>query len=61
MLNVTLLAATLRGHNFDYVDRLILVGDPGQLPPIGPESHSWNLIEVPQEGQAARNRVTWQN
>ncbi|MFK4661621.1 exodeoxyribonuclease V alpha subunit [Bradyrhizobium ottawaense] len=45
MLDVTLLAATLRAINFDYVDRLVLVGDPGQLPPIGPGKPFLDLVE----------------
>jgi hypothetical protein len=45
MVDVTLLAATLRAMSFDYVDRLVLVGDPGQLPPIGPGKPFLDAIE----------------
>jgi hypothetical protein len=45
MIDVTLLAATLRAINFEYVDRVVLVGDPGQLPPIGPGKPFLDIVE----------------
>ena len=56
MLNVTLLAATLRAINFEYVDRLILVGDPGQLPPIGPGKPFLDLIEYLKKNELRESR-----
>jgi len=46
MLDITILATLLRALNLEYVDRLILVGDPGQLPPIGPGRPFLNLIDL---------------
>ena len=36
MLNVDLMATLFRALNWNEIERLILVGDPSQLPPIGP-------------------------
>jgi exodeoxyribonuclease V alpha subunit len=45
MLSVDLLACLLRAVNTDAIRRLILVGDPHQLPPIGPGRPFGELIE----------------
>ena len=45
MIDVTLLAGLFRALNLEYVDRVILVGDSGQLPPIGPGRPFLDLIE----------------
>lgn len=56
MIDVTLLAAVFRALNFDYVDRLILVGDPGQLPPIGPGRPFLDIIEYLRKTEERRKR-----
>ena len=45
MVNLELIAALLRAINFRSVQRLILVGDPNQLPPIGRGRVMSDLIE----------------
>ena len=58
MLDITILATLLRALNLEYVDRLILVGDPGQLPPIGPGRPFLNLIEhLRRDGQQAAKHL----
>lgn len=45
MIDLQLMAALFRAINWNYVNRLILVGDPNQLPPIGKGKVFSDIIE----------------
>jgi ATP-dependent exoDNAse (exonuclease V) alpha subunit len=49
MIDLQLMAALFRAINWNYVNRLILVGDPNQLPPIGKGKVFSDIIEFVKE------------
>ncbi len=57
MLDLPLLATIVRALDWRTVRRLILCGDPQQLPPIGLGAPFKNLVDALQEGDAGTNRI----
>lgn len=49
MIDLTLMAALFRAVDWNVVQRLILVGDPAQLPPIGIGKVFADLIQYIRE------------
>ena len=45
MLNIELLATLFRSLNWNEIERVVLVGDPSQLPPIGPGKPMADIID----------------
>ncbi len=49
MIPIDLLATLFRALDFNYIKRLVLVGDPNQLPPIGPGRPFIDIIDYLEE------------
>ena len=62
MLDLPLLATFFRAVNWNAVQRLILVGDPNQLPPIGTgkvfaDLIDWLRLEMPEHVSELTNNI----
>src|SRR5690606_9752965 len=58
MIDLQLMASLFRAINWNYVTRLILVGDPNQLPPIGKGKVFSDIIEfIKQTNEEAYGKL----
>ena len=59
MVQLDLLATLFRAIDFNEVKRLILIGDPNQLPPIGPGRPFVDILNWLDEKEGRRNHVAY--